>query len=199
MTGRRSKVERLIEERDLDGLGDELVDRWTATGDDRLSLRDLARRFNVRLLAEAMERAHGRGLIGDPEGVYAALSGEEGASAGRRTEVRNRLERTGVDVDELERSFVTYQAIRSYVTEVRGAERTTPGDAERVGSVRTTIQRLTGRTAAVAEENLERLRDTDRIALGEFRLTVDVQVYCRDCGTQRAVIDLIDAGGCDCE
>ena len=199
MTGRRSKVERLIEERDLDGLGDELVDGWTATGDDRTSLRDLARRFNVRLLAATMDRAGGHPPVGDPGSVYAALNGVEGVSAGRRAEVRSQLDRAGIDVDELERSFVTYQAIRTYVTDVRGAERGTPDDAERIDSVRTTIQRLTGRTSAVAEENLERLRETGRLPLGDFRLTVDVRVYCRDCGAQRDVIDLIDEGGCECE
>ncbi len=199
MTGRRSKVERLIEERDLDGIGDELVDGWTATGDDRTSLRDLARRFNVRLLSATMDRAGGHALGGDPETTYAVLNGEGGVSAGRRAEVRSQLERAGVDVDELEGSFVTYQAIRSYVTDVRGAKRDEPDDAERIDSVRTTIQRLIARTSAVAEGNLERLRETGRLTLGDFRLTVDVRVYCRDCGAQRGVIDLIDDGGCECE
>lgn len=198
MTGRRSKVERLIEEHDLTGLGDELVDRWTATGDERLSLRDLARHFNVRLLAATMEAAGVSTIEGDPESVYEALTDDD-VSAGRRTEVRSRLERAGVDVEELERSFVTYQAIRSYVKDVRGAERATPDDEERIDSARTAIQRLVSRTTAVAEEKLERLRDADLITLGDFRLIVDVQVYCRDCGTQRGVADLITEGGCDCE
>jgi hypothetical protein len=34
-----------------------------------------------------------------------------------RTEASARLEPNGVDVDHLERDFVTYQAIRSYLTE----------------------------------------------------------------------------------
>lgn len=198
MTGRRSKVERLIEEHDLSGLGDELVARWTATGDERLSLRDLATHFNVRLLAAVMEAAGVSTIEGDPESVYEALTDDD-VSAGRRTEVRSRLERAGVDVEELERSFVTYQAVRSYVKDVRGAERATPDDEERIDSARTAIQRLVSRTTAVAEEKLERLRDAGLIALGDFRLIVDVQVYCRDCGTQRSVADLIDEGGCDCE
>lgn len=41
-TGHGSKVSRVIDEYDLDGLGAVLVDRWTSEGDERFSLRELA-------------------------------------------------------------------------------------------------------------------------------------------------------------
>lgn len=42
----RTKVSRVIDEYDLDGFGDELERLWTATGDERKSLRELAETCN---------------------------------------------------------------------------------------------------------------------------------------------------------
>ncbi|PYZ02995.1 hypothetical protein C8039_11790 [Halogeometricum sp. wsp3] len=56
--GRRSKVQRLIDEYDLDGEGERLEDLWTANREERLSLRELAEIFNQRLLErELVERS----------------------------------------------------------------------------------------------------------------------------------------------
>ena len=53
-TKRRHNVTRLNNEYDLAGIGAELEHRWTATGDERMSLRSLAAYFNRYLLMEAI-------------------------------------------------------------------------------------------------------------------------------------------------
>lgn len=194
---RRSKVERLLDKYGLDGFGDDLVEWWTAEGDDRKSLRELATDFNVAILEARLEEAAVSHFDSDAGAIYDALTDEESDSD--RATVETRLEQAGIDVDELERDFVTYQAIRSYVKEVRDAEYTTATDAEHVEKQKTTIQRLVSRATSVTEEKLTRLRDTGRIVLGDFRLIVDFQVYCRDCNTQKTVSTLLDDGGCECE
>jgi len=194
-----SKVARLIEEYDLGvSFGGRLERLWTGETDERMSLRDLASLFNRRLLEVAMERAGMSAVDGEVDNLYRLLTADS-VSSGMQTEARTRLKRDGVDVERLERDFVTYQAIRSYLKDYRGAsyERTT--DADRINNVTDTVQQLRSRLQSVTEGSLEQLRDTGRLTLGDFRLFVDVDVLCEDCGAQYDVAELLARGGCDCE
>lgn len=194
-----SKVARLIDECGLgEAFGDELERRWTADGDERESLRDLADSFNQRLLESALTAAGMSTVSGEVENLYRLLTADD-VSSGMRTEARIRLERDGVDVDQLERNFVTYQAIRLYLAEYRGAEYEGPSASDKVESVLKTIQRLRSRLRLITEEGLDRLRSTDRLTLGTFRLFVDVDVLCEDCGAQYGIVELLERGGCDCD
>jgi hypothetical protein len=194
-----SKVARLIDEYDLgESFGDELERLWTAEGDERRSLRDLAALFNRRLLDSVLTAVGASTVSGEVENLYRLLTADD-VSSGMRTEARAQLERDGVDVDGLERDFVTYQAIRSYLTEYRDATYEEPSDSEQIESVVDTIQRLRSRLRSITEGSLDRLRSTDRLTLGTFRLFVDVDVLCEDCGAQYGVVELLERGGCDCE
>lgn len=194
-----NKVARLLEEYDLGvEFGDELERRWTADGEERESLRDLAERLNRRLLEHALLSAGTSTVDGEVENLYRLLTADD-VSSGMRTEARTRLERGGIDIDELERDFVSYQAIRSYLTEYRDAEYDSPSASDRVRSTRETVQRLRSRLRSVTEDGLDRLRLTDRLTLGTFRLFVDVDVLCEDCGSQYGLVELLERGGCDCD
>jgi hypothetical protein len=106
-----------------------------------------------------------------------------------------------VDVDQLERDFVTYQAIRSYLKDMRGAkyeDGSKDGD-DRVERSVETIQRLESRTRSVAEKHLNRLDSGGDIVVGEHRLFVDVTVFCEDCQSQYELVALLESGGCDCD
>lgn len=193
--GRPSKVIRLLEEYELDGFGDELERRWTAT-EDRYSLRQLARLFNERLLEAALRKADSQPLDGEAENLYRLLTADEVSSADR-TRARRQLERAGVDSEQLERDFVTYQAIRTYLKSHRNAEYT-PDETDPLERETTNLQQLRGRTVSVTEGKLRQLRESDALELGEFRTIVDIQVVCEDCNTQYDVVELLERGGCDC-
>lgn len=193
-----SKVARLIEQYGLDGLGDELERRWTGDGVERLSLRDCAALFNERLLETALLEAGAGTLDADIGATYRRLTDDD-VTTGVRTDTRRRLERDGVDVDSLERDFVTYQAIRSYLTEYRDAEYERLGDAEKVRKDIESIQRLMTRTRSVTEDRIETLRETDRIDVEGFEVLLDVQVLCEECGSQYAVTELLEEKGCRCQ
>lgn len=196
--GRRtSKVARLIDEYGLDGLGAELEHRWTTDGDEHLSLRDLAGYFNRRLLAAAMANAGMQTLEGEVENLYRLLTADE-ISSGDRARARRQLEREGVDVDDLQSDFVSYQAIRTYLVEYRGAEYER-SDRNRVKQDARSIQQLRGRLDSVTESKLARLQDADHINIGDFRTLVAVHVVCEDCGTQHDVDELLDRRGCECK
>ena len=192
---RRSKVARLIDEYDLQGLGAELEQQWTAD-EDRKSLRDLARYFNQQLLQRTLEEANVQYLDGEIENTYRLLTDDEVSSA-ESTRVRRRLERDGIDVDALETDLLTYQAIRSYLKDHRGAEYT-PAETDPLEREATNVQKLRGRMATVTGGKLEQLRDSDELTLGEFQTLADIRVICEDCNTQFDVLDLLNRGGCNC-
>jgi hypothetical protein len=193
-----SKVARLIDRHGLDGFGDELERRWTADGEERLSLRDCAALFNKRLLEAVLVDAGQTAIRRDVETTYEQLT-DANVTAGVRTEARNRLARDGVDVEALERDFVTYQAIRSYLTEYRDATYEGPTDAEKVQSDIESIQRLLARTLSVTEDRIESLKQTGRLDIDSFEVVLDAQVLCQDCGSQYVVTELLEARGCDCQ
>ena len=193
--GRRSKVARLIDEYDLQGLGAKLEQQWTAE-EDRKSLRELARDFNWQLLEQALEEANVQYLDGEIENTYRLLTDDEVSSA-ESTRVERRLERDGVNIDALENDFVSYQAIRSYLKDHRGAEytldKTDPLEREA-----TNVQKLRGRMATVTGGKLEQLRASNELTLGKFRTFADIRVVCEDCNTQFDILDLLNQGGCNC-
>lgn len=193
--GRRSKVVRLIEEYDLQGIGAELEQYWTAD-EDRRSLRELADYLNRYVLEAVLDSASVQHLDGETENTYRLLTDDDISSADR-TRVRRRLERDGVDVDKLEGDFVTYQAIRSYLRDHRGVEYT-PDEPDPLEREKTNVQRLRGRMTSVTEGNLEQLRDSGRLTLGEFRTLSEIRVVCEDCNTQFDAVELLKRGGCDC-
>jgi len=191
----RSKVARLIDEHDLDGVGTEMEARWTAE-EDRLSLRALADFFNRQILQARLDDAGIDTLDGELENTYRLLTDED-VSPAERTRLRRRLERDGMDVDAIEDDFVTYQAIRTYLTEYRDAEYVTE-DRDPIEREVENIERLHGRVETVTTGKLEQLMDREELQLGAFRILVDTKVVCEDCHTQFDIIELLERGACDC-
>ncbi|ELY89481.1 hypothetical protein C483_13173 [Natrialba hulunbeirensis JCM 10989] len=196
--GPKPKVVRLIDtyEHELAGIGAELESRWTDPDTDD-SLRTLADWFNEQLLRAALADADVETVTDDVSQLYSLLAGDTG-SRGERTQVERRLERQGVDVSSLTDEFVSYGAIRSYLTGYRNAS---PPPTEEQTSAATTARTIDGlrqRTVAVTESKLDRLQDTNQLRVGPHRVFADVQVLCERCGKQYDVADLLAAGSCDC-
>ncbi|MGQ4555482.1 rod-determining factor RdfA [Halobellus sp. GM3] len=193
----RSKVGRLIEEYEMTDVGQELEDRWLGRGRESQSLRSLADWFNRNILDERLKAAGEDPLDGEVANLYRLLS-QEDVTAGMRVDAEATLEHHGIDPEELRSEFVSHQAIHTYLTDFRGASKErTPAD--RIESVRTTVQRLQSRLVAVAENNLDQLRNAGELSLGEFTVILDLQVLCEDCGESYSVTELLDRGGCECE
>jgi hypothetical protein len=190
--GRRGKVDRLIDEYGLD-IEDHLIDAWTRR-QNRRSLRDLAAEFNRELLRERLDR-RGISSVGmDTETVYRHLRGNAGS--GSRTRVHRQLEREGIEVSELREEFVSHAAVRTFFRN-RGVTRSGE-DTDQVAAEATHVQQLQNRTAVVTEDKLESLRSTGRVDIGEFRVLVDVQVFCEDCERQFDINELLEARRCSC-
>lgn len=195
-TDTNSKVVAVIRRRNLTGLGDELVERWTGETTERMSLRELAEYFNRELLAQTLRDASVTTLDGESANIYRLLTDDD-VSSGAAVQATNRLEQRGIDVDRLVADFVSRQAIHTYLTGYRDVSYSSP-DVDPVETETTNVQRLKRRMTTIVESKVERLRSTDRITLGEFNLLVDMRVLCEDCGAQYQVAELFERGGCEC-
>lgn len=191
-----SKVARVIEEYDLSGWGDRLEREWLGEMGERTSLRDLADTFNRAVLAAALRDVGEAVIEDDVASTYRVLTGDDVSQADTLRKERD-LERLGVDVDEVRSNFVTHQAIHTYLTKYREAELAdrSPDPENKID----TLERLEGRTAAVAESTLDGLVRSEAVSERNYELFVDVRTVCEDCGTDYALVELIRQGGCDCE
>ncbi|WP_227356409.1 rod-determining factor RdfA [Haladaptatus salinisoli] len=194
-----SKVQRVIDEYGLAGLGDRLEAHWLGDDDEQYSLRQLADLFNQEVLRAALTNAGVSTLDGEIENTHRLLTSDD-VSSGVRTETENALKRDGIDIERLKQDFVSHQAVHTYLTKYRSVSYQSQADepAAQLEKGASTIQRLRNRTAAVTETTLDNLRNTDRITLGDFELFVDLRVVCNTCGQSYAVDELLREGGCDC-
>lgn len=191
-----SKVQRLLVEYDLTTVGEALEEAWTRS-DDPVSLRDLTHRFNRRLLEETMTDAGFRPLDGEIENTYRLLTDDD-VSPGDATEARRRLERAGIDVDQLTTDFVSRQAIHTFLTKVRGVTHQST-DTDPLEAAETFLHHREGRLATVINSRLAQLREANHLAIGSPRVLIDVQILCEDCGQQYALGELFDTDSCACE
>lgn len=194
----RGKVGRLIDRYELPGIGDELVEQWTRD-DDRMSLRDLVDYFNESLVTRVLERNSASALDGEAANYYRLLTADD-VSSGSRVQAKNRLERRGVDVEELTADFVSRQAIHTYLTKDRETTYEEPpqSEEERIDARLETIGRIRNRLASVAERAIGELDLSSHDSAGEPRVSVLVQVQCTECGGQSSITDYLSDNGCEC-
>lgn len=193
--GRPIKVARLTTEYGLEDIGEKMSQRWTAE-EDRWSLRELADYFNQAILRSALEEEGEQLLDGEIENIYRLLTDSD-VSQGDRNRVQRRLERAGLNVADVLEDFVSYQAIRTYLTEHQGAEYT-PSGTDPLERESENINQLRGRVDSVTRGKLEQLRTSGDLTIGEFRTLVDVRVVCEDCNNQYDIVELLEDGGCEC-
>ena len=185
------KVGRNARAYDLDRFDSRLRERHR----DGASLRDLERVVNTAVLRAAL-REVGADVIGDVESVYDALVDDD-VSAGRRTEVRERLSAAGVDVEALCGDFVSYQTVRTHLRECLevDTDRREPLDPD---DARGTIEWARSRSEGIVARTLERLAESDAVAAGDLDAAHVIRVTCDDCGATFPVETFLDRGGCDC-
>ena len=186
-----SKVAQVMEAYGLTGLGEELEARWLNAGEERMSTRQLAEFFNIRVLESAVESSDMNLLDIDAEKIYERLTGDD-VSSGLRTRMTRRLAQNGVDIEQVTDDFVSHQTIHTYLRECRGIERPTKTSEERRENALERIQKLQDRSAAVTESTIESLQREGVVPEGEIDIIVDIQVIYQDTAEQHNVYDLLD-------
>ncbi|WP_309484883.1 rod-determining factor RdfA [Halorhabdus salina] len=185
------KVARVISAYDLDSLGDEIEQRWLATGEQKMSLRDLADYFNQRVLEAAIEDSDVSLLDTDVGTLYEQLTADD-VSSGTKTRVKRRLDRNGVDIESVKSDFVTHQAIHTYLREYRGVSQPEVTTEEHVNTVRERIQKLQDRSAAVTKDGIESLQREGVVPEGDINVIVDIQILHTETDEQYNVFELFE-------
>ena len=159
------------------------------------SLRDLAAFVNRRILGRAIARAD-VDTVSDAGTIYDLLSDDE-VGAGRRTEIREKLGRAGVDLDAVESSYVSHQTVRDHLRECLGVDTGVRADVDRE-TARGTVEWARARFLGITERTLERLATAGELDAGDLEVTGTVRVTCTDCGETYRLGVLIDRGRCGC-
>ncbi len=198
MTGSRpkSKVARVIRDYNLQGMEEQLKAEWTGEYGERTSLRDLAVKFNKAVLEAAIRDSDSSITEADLNSLYRTLTDDD-VSSGDRIRKRRELESLGVDIERVESDFVTHQAVHSYLTDYLDVEL-----PDRTGEITEQkaelLERLQGRTLAVANSTVDRLVNSENITDRSYEVIVDVRIVCSDCGSDYAAGELFRQGGCSC-
>lgn len=190
------KIGRVIESYELSGIDGELArDRRGDTGPPA-SLRDLAERFNREVLRQAVEDAGGMPIDVEVTNVYRLLIDDD-VSRGRRIRVRKRLEGLGVDLEAVERAFVSHPTMGAHLSDCLGVERPA-ADGDRTERVKERVFKLESRGEAVIRNALAGLASSDHVAAGDLTVTMDARVTCETCGVHAPAGEFVDRRGCDC-
>lgn len=182
-TGRsRRKLAKLIEQYELTEMDDRLRFKYEVDGD---SLRSLAHFVNTEIT---------KARLGDspfsPEHVYRTLRDpDDTASKSDQSDLRRRLRLNDVDVESLERDWVSHMSVRSYLQKDLDidTERETKGPLDPAE----TLDRIRG--LREREENIiwENLRATEGVDGSKWDLHQDLRLINKETGESVRVEELL--------
>lgn len=194
MSDHGCKVCRVLDDRELGRLDDELVGRWHGESGERMGYRRLADWLNATLLRREMERAGVATGGGEARSRYDRLTGDDEATAAAVTDL---LRREGVAVDALRDDFVSYSVVRTHLQDCLDEEREPAPPAEWEAG---RLEQLAAYTAAEASDAVRSLVNKGELeAGGDIEPEVTIRVTCTDCGAAVPIDDALAAGAfCDC-
>ncbi|MES3518438.1 MAG: hypothetical protein PPP58_12325 [Natronomonas sp.] len=210
MSNRGRKVVDLIEEYELTGLGVELERRWTRGDDARMSVRELTRFFNARVVETVLESETG-GVSPTRYSseqiarlLVAMTSDDERFSEVNRAEINEVvawLESHDVDPEALASDLVSHPVVYAYLTNVRDAE---PGSEHRKSttkpeirrSVRSQYERFLSRGEKTIEGLNETLENAGIVPETDRTVMIDVSVSCLVCGHIQPYEEFLEHNGC---
>jgi 3'-phosphoadenosine 5'-phosphosulfate (PAPS) 3'-phosphatase len=195
---RPSKVSQVMDEYNMEGLGEQLEQMWVV--EETHSLRELADLINKQILRKEIDESELEVVEGEVDNYYRLL--EDGSvSKGDRVEATRVLERAGIDIASLRDNFVTYQAARTYLNKQRGVQYNAgnAGSGNNQTKIKEQIQKATTKLDTVSSDKISELKEKGEIDIGEYRVSVDITVYCQDCGRPFEFMELLESGQCNCE
>lgn len=184
----KMKLIRVIDKYNLEGLGDELVEQWTATGPHRKSCRELADFFNTRVLDAALRE---EGIIWDKslvEDCAVIIADKDRSLTG--FDIQNR----GVDTDDVEDDMLTYQTVHNYLTNIRGIDlnKDPNGIRDRINN----LQQMQSKMETVASNTASRSINRDQIDGPVPSIEITAEYICQACGGRTKVTQYLQNRGC---
>lgn len=192
--GPKKKIVRVAEEYGLEGIGEEMAQKWVDPNtEDRHTLEDLRDLFNKRVLKTAMKQAGVEIVPGEIEYTYEYLF-DESVAPSEKEDTRRRLEEKGVDVEKVQDDFIgSPQTIHNYLRQVEEVElNPDTDDKTEKEKTLTHINSLERRYETIVDNILSRLIKKDEIPESEYIIDVDCTVKNIETGEERYVEDLLE-------
>ena len=159
------------------------------------SLRELAMFFNKQVLSKALDQAT-QEVIGDAETIYQVLIDDDTDRA-REAELRSKLARYNVDIDDVQGDFISHQTVRNHLNGCREID-TGRESTLTLQEGQKTIEWAQARSEGVIEQTIERLRNAGEVADTQTEVTQSVRVACSACGQSYRIEAFLEQGGCSC-
>lgn len=186
------KVGRITEQYDLDGLDGDLRHERR---DGQTSLRELATLVNARILKSTIDQTDAD-IAGDPESILTALE-DDAVDLERRKSVRDQLAYTGIDIDELESSFVSHQTVKKHLNSCMDVDTSRSG-IETIAEGTDVIEWAQTRNEEIIQRTINRLQRIGELPEGDLRLSRTVTLTCEECDSSYRLQEYLERGGCDC-
>lgn len=188
------KVGRLIAKYDIEGMNDELRDRWVGENREAESVRDLSDRFNRAVLRRAATEAGHSVNDMTIETLYRHLVKD--VSKGLAAEARREVAQYGLDDDEVVADFVSHQTIYRHLVDCLGVSKdgASPSPEREIQR----LNRLQSRCEAVVNDSVARLHNANELRNGGFRPSVSFRLICEECGAVAEFTEVVKNGGCRC-
>lgn len=187
------KIDRVTTEYELSEEDSRLVEEWQIGK----SVRKLTEQLNKDIIEAELAAANLGQLEWSRSPVYEALHTDELDNA-EEIEIRRKLDRAGIDVEELSFALVSHQTVYRHLTQcldVSKDDGQTPD--ERREKARNTVYALQQRTEIVTAKTVKSLQSAGVTDLGDIEVLVDLQVVCGDCGRSMDFETAI-SDGCNC-
>ena len=186
------KIARVADDYNISEIDAKLIER-REQGD---SLRDLATYLNKQILSESLNTGT-REVVGDADSIYEVLRGND-VNRSRQVELRSKLDRNGIDIEAVERDFVSHQTVRNHLHDCKAIDTGRKSTVDIDGAEKT-IEWAQARSEGVIEQTLERLRNAGNVADTPTEVTLSVRVGCSACGRTYRIGDFLEQQGCDCQ
>ncbi|WP_135662704.1 rod-determining factor RdfA [Halorhabdus rudnickae] len=186
------KIARVADDYNISEIDAKLIKR-REQGD---SLRDLATYLNKQILSESLNTGT-REVVGDADSIYKVLRGND-VSRSRQVELRSKLDRNGIDIEAVERDFVSHQTVRNHLHDCKAIDTGRKSTVD-VDDAQKTIEWAQARSEGVIEQTLKRLRNAGNVADTPTEVTLSVRVGCSACGRTHRIEDYLEQGGCNCQ
>ncbi|MDB9250732.1 hypothetical protein PN419_17285 [Halorubrum ezzemoulense] len=183
-----------MDEWDLGHYDERMLRDWQRES-GRKGYRTLAKEFNTMLLRRQMDRAGVSTLANEAESRYERLTGDDETVAHETREV---LQREGLPIDDLERSFVSYATVRTHLKDCLDAEHT-PTKSDGTWTTQS-IEIASEQAQKRAETALKSLATDGEVAIGgDPEIDVSITVTCSKCESRVNVERAIRRGYvCNC-
>lgn len=188
------KVDQTRDKYELIKLDQRLKQRYSR---EDTGLRDLETFINRSVLRRAFQIAGQSVVEGEAENIYRLLTSDEVATT-EQEEAKAQLKQSGVDVDEVLKDMVSYQTVRKHLNNCLGID-TSNNYSPNLDADQEEMKKLAGRTGAVAEQTVEKLRRHDIAKIGSPTVTVDIRLRCDECNRSHDLIEFLRRPVCSCQ